>query len=407
PTGASGSFVYALRNVRDASAASCDAGLSGSQTFTILGSPVASITYGGSPLCANGAALVTHSGAMGGIYTASPSGLSIDAGTGAVNLTSSTAGSYTVTYTSVANGCTASVTAPVAIMYAPVVQPVSNLLVCAGTTIEAIVFNGANGYTWTNDNPSIGLDASGTGNIGPITAQNNGPGPNSAQVTVTPTSNSFAYVANTGNNEVAVIDRTTNSIVKTIPVGTAPTGVAVSPDGSKVYVTNSGSNSVSVIRTATNTVSSTVTVGSGPYGVAFQPGGSKAYVTNYLGGSVSVINAATDLVAGTFSVGSLPRGVTFSPDGTKAYVANYGGASVSVINAAGNTMLGFVGTAGGPTGVCVNPADSRYAHLKGKKLIVPLVNRAVPIIFDDYVDPEFGTGALKVTPAHDINDYNL
>ena len=61
----------------------------------------------------------------------------------------------------------------------------------------------------------------------------------------------------------------------------------------------------------------------------------------------------------------------------------------------------------GDTAVCVNPADSRYAHLKGKRLIVPLVNRAVPIIFDDYVDPEFGTGALKVTPAHDINDYNL
>ncbi len=61
----------------------------------------------------------------------------------------------------------------------------------------------------------------------------------------------------------------------------------------------------------------------------------------------------------------------------------------------------------GDTGVCVNPTDERYAHLKGKKVIVPLVNRAVPVIFDEYVDKEFGTGALKVTPAHDINDYNL
>ncbi|RYY41182.1 MAG: valine--tRNA ligase [Chitinophagaceae bacterium] len=61
----------------------------------------------------------------------------------------------------------------------------------------------------------------------------------------------------------------------------------------------------------------------------------------------------------------------------------------------------------GDTAVCVNPSDERYAHLKGKKIIVPLVNRAVPIIFDEYVDPAFGTGALKVTPAHDINDYNL
>ena len=61
----------------------------------------------------------------------------------------------------------------------------------------------------------------------------------------------------------------------------------------------------------------------------------------------------------------------------------------------------------GDTAVCVNPTDERYQHLKGKKIIVPLVNREVPLIFDDYVDPTFGTGALKVTPAHDINDYNL
>lgn len=61
----------------------------------------------------------------------------------------------------------------------------------------------------------------------------------------------------------------------------------------------------------------------------------------------------------------------------------------------------------GDTAVCVNPKDERYQHLAGKKIIVPLVNREVPLIFDDYVDPAFGTGALKVTPAHDINDYNL
>ncbi|HEY0751467.1 MAG TPA: valine--tRNA ligase, partial [Chitinophagaceae bacterium] len=61
----------------------------------------------------------------------------------------------------------------------------------------------------------------------------------------------------------------------------------------------------------------------------------------------------------------------------------------------------------GDTAVCVNPNDERYSHLKGAKVIVPLVNREVPLIFDDYVDPAFGTGALKVTPAHDINDYNL
>ena len=61
----------------------------------------------------------------------------------------------------------------------------------------------------------------------------------------------------------------------------------------------------------------------------------------------------------------------------------------------------------GDTAVCVNPNDERYSCLKGKKVIVPLVNRVVPIIMDDYVDIEFGTGCLKVTPAHDVNDYLL
>ena len=61
----------------------------------------------------------------------------------------------------------------------------------------------------------------------------------------------------------------------------------------------------------------------------------------------------------------------------------------------------------GDTAICVNPNDERYKHLQGVFAFVPLINRRIPIIFDDYVDLEFGTGALKVTPAHDINDYNL
>jgi valyl-tRNA synthetase len=61
----------------------------------------------------------------------------------------------------------------------------------------------------------------------------------------------------------------------------------------------------------------------------------------------------------------------------------------------------------GDTAVCVNPADERFLHLKGKRVLVPLINRSVPIIEDDYVDMEFGTGCLKITPAHDINDYEI
>jgi valyl-tRNA synthetase len=61
----------------------------------------------------------------------------------------------------------------------------------------------------------------------------------------------------------------------------------------------------------------------------------------------------------------------------------------------------------GDTAICINPDDERFRHLHGKRAIVPMVNRSIPIILDDYVDMEFGTGCLKVTPAHDENDYNL
>ncbi len=57
--------------------------------------------------------------------------------------------------------------------------------------------------------------------------------------------------------------------------------------------------------------------------------------------------------------------------------------------------------------ICINPNDERYKHLKGKKVLIPLINRAIPIIEDDYVTMDFGTGCLKVTPAHDMNDYEL
>jgi valyl-tRNA synthetase len=59
------------------------------------------------------------------------------------------------------------------------------------------------------------------------------------------------------------------------------------------------------------------------------------------------------------------------------------------------------------TAICVNPNDERYKHLKGKKVLIPLINRAIPVIEDEYVAMDFGTGCLKVTPAHDMNDYEL
>lgn len=73
---------------------------------------------------------------------------------------------------------------------------------------------------------------------------------------------------------------------------------------------------------------------------------------------------------------------------------------ISVATTRPETILGDVA-------ICVNPSDERYAAWVGKEVIVPIINRKIPIIADEYVDPEFGTGALKITPAHDKNDNEL
>jgi YVTN family beta-propeller protein len=78
----------------------------------------------------------------------------------------------------------------------------------------------------------------------------------------------YAYVANEDSSTVSVINASTNKVVKTVTVGTYPTGVAITPNGSYAYVANSDANTVSVIKTSTNKVVKTVTVGSDPYGVA-------------------------------------------------------------------------------------------------------------------------------------------
>lgn len=88
----------------------------------------------------------------------------------------------------------------------------------------------------------------------------------------------------------------------------------------------------------------------------------------------------------------------FSDSTMKALGVNEGGLTVATTRP--ETIMGDVA-------ICVHPDDERYKHLVGKTIIVPVVNREVPVIADDYIDMEFGTGCLKVTPAHDENDYRI
>ncbi|MBM3419820.1 MAG: valine--tRNA ligase [Bacteroidetes bacterium] len=96
--------------------------------------------------------------------------------------------------------------------------------------------------------------------------------------------------------------------------------------------------------------------------------------------------------------------VNFTEENSKLYYVKYRVAGtdefIAVATTRPETILG-------DTAVCANPADERYRHMKGRNVIVPMINREVPFIFDDYVEMEFGTGCLKITPAHDINDHEI
>lgn len=132
----------------------------------------------------------------------------------------------------------------------------------------------------------------------------------------------FAYVADSGAGTVSVVDGGSTTVTSTVPVGGTPSGVAVSPDGSRAYVTQSAGNTVAVLSTATRAVTATVPVGASPYAVAVTPDGSQVYVTNPGDNTVSVIDAATGTVSATIGVGVRPLGVAVDPSGAQVYVTN-------------------------------------------------------------------------------------
>ena len=174
----------------------------------------------------------------------------------------------------------------------------------------------------------------------------------------------YAYITNHGSNTVSVIDTATNTVTATVPVGSSPWGVAVSPDGTRVYVTNWNSNTVSVIDTATNTVTATVNVKSNPIGIVVSPDGKKVYVavancfSSEGSGTVDVIDTATNNVTASVNIWSNPIGIAVTPDGTKVYVASlYGG--VYVIDIATNTVTASVPVGHTVEGIAVSPDGSK------------------------------------------------
>jgi len=148
-----------------------------------------------------------------------------------------------------------------------------------GQPTNAVTFPNAQClYNWVNDKPGIGLAASGTGSIASFTAVNNGSSPVVATVTATAVPIGYAYIANSGTNNVSVINIATNTVVNTFDVGLNPEAVSVTPDGRFVYVVNTNSNNVSVISTAARTVVAIDYVGNLQSAVAISLDGSLVYV---------------------------------------------------------------------------------------------------------------------------------
>lgn len=133
----------------------------------------------------------------------------------------------------------------------------------------------------------------------------------------------LAYVTNTSFGTVSVIDTATNTVVASIPVGTAPFGVAITPNGARVYVANRDSGTISVIDTATNAVFATIPLVASPYGIAVTPDGSRAYVTvGFI--TVSVLDVTTNTVITSIPIIPAPEnspssiGIAITPDGSRS-----------------------------------------------------------------------------------------
>jgi YVTN family beta-propeller protein len=210
----------------------------------------------------------------------------------------------------------------------------------------------------------------------------------------------FAYVTNVGSNTASVIDTATNTVVATVPVGIAPFGVAVTPNGAFAYVTNFLSHTVSVIDTATNSVVATVPVSITPFGVAVTPNGAFAYVTNANADIVSVIHTATNTVVAIVPVGAgaTPIAVVITPNGAFAYVANQSSGTVSVIDTATNSVVATVPVGMNLFGVAIVGPDASmepslvFLHGSG-------ANANPAVLFLDSVAPTNSTAKYRDSAA--------
>ena len=183
----------------------------------------------------------------------------------------------------------------------------------------------------------------------------------------------------------------------TIPVGSAPVGIVVTPDGATAYVADSGGQELTVVATATDTVGGTVPVGLGPADLAVSPDGARLYVSRPAAGVVGVVGTASGTTTATITGFSTPRSLALSPDGTALYVADAGGTTVAVVNTATATVTAAVAVGNAPDTVALRP-DGAVAYVSvpgsGTVAVVSTATRTVTATVTGFTTPR----GLAVSP---------
>ena len=282
----------------------------------------------------------------------------------------------------------------------PVISSFSPANGCQGTSVSitgsnfigttAVSFGGINAASFTvNSSTSITAVIGGivTGSVKVTNAS--GTGFSNSNITAGSVINTLAYIPNKGSGNVSVVNCNNGTVVQTIPVGTSPNAVAISPDGTKVYVTNQSSNNVSVISTATNTVIATIAIGTPVGSLCISPDGNTLYVASYNNnpGSISIINTLTNTVSSTISVGYFINSMCISPDGSRVYVS-YSNV-IAVISTAintivatinSNTVLGYASAmVVSPNGTTLYVNNPNYSSVVVVNAITNTITTSIPV----------------------------
>jgi len=218
----------------------------------------------------------------------------------------------------------------------------------------------------------------------------------------------YAYVANSGSNDISVINLSTNTVVQTIPLplGSFPQEIVATPDGRKLYVTNIGNGTVSVINTATNAIKRTIILpgGAGPQGIAITPDGSKTFVVDSFNDNIVVISVLTDTVIASIPIpGSLSAwDIAISPDGLTAYITDDGASgNVFVIDTLTYAMIAIIPTGASGAGITFTPDGSKVytADPSGNGFAINTTTFAVAPVIWPIFPPVAGPWDVAVHPG--------